>query len=372
MKTDGVKTNEPIDAAPFGETLPPDDRWLAKAAPEEAIDPERRIVDPHHHFWEKPGNRYLGPEFLADLADGHTVVATVHGECAHNHFTSGPLEFRPVGETRFVTELAEQFERDGTTSTRICQGIVGAANLGLGTAVGEVLDAHIEAGKGRFRGVRHSATWHADPAAGSSQAAGPHLYDQPSFRAGARALAERNLVLDGWVYFTQLDDVIRLARDLPELEINLNHLGGPLGIGPYQHQHSRVFAEWSAAMRELAGQPNVSVKLGGLVMRLGVFHYLGGTRPLASPELAEVWGPWIRETVEAFGADRCMFESNFPADKMAVGYRTLWNAFKLIVADASETEKDALFRTTAQRVYRLEDPAFTATSTQSTEEGIHD
>lgn len=345
-------TPEP-SSAPFGRTLAPDPHWLAKAAPEEVIDPDRAIVDPHHHFWEIPGGRYLKREFLADLTDGHRIVATVHGECAHNYDDSGPAALRPVGETAFVTALAEEFDRDPAVTTRVCEGIVGAADLGLGAAVREVLDAHVEAGKGRFRGVRHSATWHADPAAGSSTVPGPHAYDQPGFRAGVRELAERELVLDAWVYYTQLDDVLRLARKLPDLQICLNHLGGPLGIGPNQHRHAEVFAEWARSMRKLARHPNVSVKAGALVMRLGVFRYLGDTEPLGSAELARLWGPWILETIDAFGADRCMFESNFPADKMALSYRTLWNTFKRIAEGASEDEKDLLFSGAARRVYRL-------------------
>lgn len=345
-------TSEP-SAAPFGKTLAPDLEWLAKAAPEEILDPGRAIVDPHHHFWVIPGGRYLKPEFLADLDDGHRIVATVHGECAHNYFEDGPAALRPVGETAFVTAVAEDFDRDPAVTTRVCEGIVGAADLALGEAVGEVLDAHIEAGKGRFRGVRHSATWHADPAAASSTVPAPHAYDQPAFRAGVRELAQRELVLDAWVYYTQLDDVIRLARKLPELEICLNHLGGPLGIGPNQHRHAEVFAEWARSMRKLARYPNVSVKAGALVMRLGVFPYLGDTEPLGSVDLARLWGPWILETIDAFGADRCMFESNFPADKMALSYRTLWNTFKRIAEDGSEDEKDLLFSGTARRVYRL-------------------
>lgn len=345
-------TSEP-SAAPFGKTLAPDLEWLAKAAPEEILDPGRAIVDPHHHFWVIPGGRYLKPEFLADLDDGHRIVATVHGECAHNYFEDGPAALRPVGETAFVTAVAEDFDRDPAVTTRVCEGIVGAADLALGEAVGEVLDAHIEAGKGRFRGVRHSATWHADPAAASSTVPAPHAYDQPAFRAGVRELAQRELVLDAWVYYTQLDDVIRLARKLPELEICLNHLGGPLGIGPNQHRHAEVFAEWARSMRKLARYPNVSVKAGALVMRLGVFPYMGDTEPLGSAELARLWGPWILETIDAFGADRCMFESNFPADKMALSYRTLWNTFKRIAEGASEDEKDLLFSGTARRVYRL-------------------
>ena len=163
----------------------------------------------------------------------------------------------------------------------------------------------------------------------------------------------RELVLDAWVYYTQLDDVLRLARKLPDLQICLNHLGGPLGIGPNQHRHAEAFAEWARSMRKLARHPNVSVKAGALVMRLGVFRYLGDTEPLGSAELARLWGPWILETIDAFGADRCMFESNFPADKMALSYRTLWNTFKRIAEGASEDEKDLLFSGAARRVYRL-------------------
>lgn len=343
--------------APFGVTLPPDETWLASADPEEVIDPDLPIVDPHHHFWDLPGNRYLLDEFLTDLRSGHRIIATVHGECGRNFRTTGPEEFRPIGETEFVTGLVESglAESGGTVGagTRICEGIVGQARLDLGVAAGDVLDGHIEAANGRFRGIRHSATWHPDPAAGTSTVGGPHLYRTEAFLAGARELARRNLTLDAWVYHTQLDDVIELAQQVPELVICLNHLGGILGIGPNQDRHAAVFREWSRRMARLARCENVTVKLGGLVMRLGVFRYLGADAPPGSTQLSAFWGPWINHVIELFGADRCMFESNFPADKMGVSYRVLWNGFKRMTATASAAERRALFADTARRVYRL-------------------
>jgi L-fuconolactonase len=114
-----------------------------------------------------------------------------------------------------------------------------------------------------------------------------------------------------------------------------------------------VFATWKADMLELARCPNVVVKLGGLGMDIGLFDHMRLPAPPSSRHIADAWKPWIETCIEAFGADRCMFESNFPVDKLSTGYAVLWNAFKLMAAGASTAEKSALFSGTARRIYRL-------------------
>jgi predicted TIM-barrel fold metal-dependent hydrolase len=75
--------------------------------------------------------------------------------------------------------------------------------------------------------------------------------------------------------------------------------------------------------------------------------------PPSSAELAAAWRPYIEACIEAFGPDRCMFESNFPVDKQSCSYATLWNAFKRIAAPYPAREKAAMFFGTANRIYRL-------------------
>ncbi|MDP2703194.1 MAG: amidohydrolase family protein, partial [Candidatus Rokubacteria bacterium] len=133
----------------------------------------------------------------------------------------------------------------------------------------------------------------------------------------------------------------------------MGHVGGPLGYGPYEGRRDEVFASWKASMTELARCPNVTLKLGGMVMRLAAFDYKTMEAPPSSAELAAFWGPYMGTCIELFGPDRCMFESNFPVEKMGTGYAAVWNAFKRIAAGASADEKLALFSGTARRAYRL-------------------
>ncbi len=266
----------------------------------------------------------------------------------------GPVEMRPVGETEFVAGIAAMSDSGRYGPARVAAGIVGFADLTLGDRVEPVLEAQIQAGGGRFRGVRHAAAWDASDVIGNSAVAGgPHLMKRPDFRAGLARLAALGLSLDAWVFHPQLADAIDLARAFPAATIVAGHVGGPLGYGPYAGRRDEVFAAWKAGITGLAACPNVVMKLGGMMMRLAAYDY--GTRPAppSSAELADYWRPYLETCIERFGPARCMFESNFPVDKMGIGWATLWNAFKRIAAGASAAEKLALFSGTARRAYRL-------------------
>ncbi|HKX06035.1 MAG TPA: amidohydrolase family protein, partial [Methylomirabilota bacterium] len=213
----------------------------------------------------------------------------------------------------------------------------------------------VRAGGGRFRGVRHAAAWDASDIIGNSEAAGgPHLYRRPEFRAGLGRLTRLGLSLDAWVFHPQLGEVAELARAHPDANIVLGHVGGVLGYGPYTGKRKEVFAAWKAQMTDVARCPNVSLKLGGMMMRLAAYDYRTEPKPPTSTELAALWRPYFETAIELFGPSRCLFESNFPVDKMGIGWAALWNAFKRIVAGASRAEKEAMFAGTARRVYRLE------------------
>jgi L-fuconolactonase len=345
----------PTQPTPYGRIFPPNPAWLAKQPEEPILDPDLPIIDTHHHLWNRAGDRYLLREFLADLATGHNVVATVFLQCHAMHRASGPPEMRPVGETEFVAGVAAMSASGAYGSARVAAGIVGFADLTLGDRVEPVLEAHIRAGGGRFRGIRHSAGWDASEIIGNSGAEmRPHLYLRPDFRAGLARLTSLGLSFDAWLFHPQLADIVDLARAFPATNIVLGHVGGPLGYGPYAGKGDEVYASWKAAMTELARCPNVVVKLGGMMMRLAAFDYLAAARPPSSAELAAFWRPYMEVCIELFGTRRCMFESNFPVEKMGTGYATLWNAFKRIASGASRDEKQALFSRTAQRVYRLD------------------
>jgi len=338
----------------FGRISAPDEEWLARRPPEPILDPDLPIIDTHHHLWDRPDHRYLLHDFLADVRAGHNVVATVFVECHAMYRAGGPAPMRPVGETEFVAGMAAMSDSGLYGPTRVAAGIVGFADLTLGDRVEPVLEAQIRAGGGRFRGVRHSAAWDASDVIGNSRTAtGPHLLGQPDFRAGLARLTALGLPLDAWVFHPQLADVIDLARACPDANIIMGHVGGPLGYGPYAGKGQEVFASWKAAMTELATCPNVVMKLGGMMMRLAACDYRTLPAPPSSAELAACWRPYIEACIERFGPGRCMFESNFPVEKMGIGWAALWNAFKLIAAGAAAEEKRALFSGTAQRAYRL-------------------
>jgi predicted TIM-barrel fold metal-dependent hydrolase len=339
----------------FGRIHAPDEAWLAKQPAEPILEPDLPIVDTHHHLWERPDHRYLLHEFLADVGTGHNLAASVFVECHSMYRATGPEDMRPVGEAEFVAGMAAMSASGLYGAARVAAGIVGFADLTLGERVEPVLEALIRAGGGRFRGVRHSAAWDPSPVIGNSQTAkGLHLMARPEFRAGLARLAARGLSLDAWVFHPQLADVVDLANAAPDATIVMGHCGGPLGYGPYAGHEKEVFAFWKASVTELARCPNVTMKLGGMMMRLAAYDYLTRPAPPTSSELADLWRPYILTCIELFGADRCMFESNFPVDKMGIGWAALWNAFKRIAVGASASEKQALFSGTARRVYRLD------------------
>jgi L-fuconolactonase len=338
----------------YGRIFAPRQDWLARAPAEAILDPELPIVDTHHHLWNAPG-RYLIEELLADTASGHAVAATVFIECRSNYRTEGPTELRSVGEVAFVADLASRCDADHPGTTRVAAAIVGYADLTLADRVEPVLAALIEAGEGRLRGVRNSAGWHADPVIGNNHHdAGPGHYLRADFRAGLNRLTAVGLSLDALVYHHQHADLIDLARACPHARIILNHTGIPLGYGPFAGRQKEVYAQWLATLREIAACQNVIMKLGGMMMRLAAYDYNALPAPPSSEQLASYWRPYIEPCIELFGAERCTFESNFPVDKMGIGYAALWNAFKRITAAASVDERAALFSRTARRAYRLE------------------
>ena len=334
--------------------LPLNPRWLALVT-EEVLAPQQPIIDPHHHLWERDGGYFLD-ELLADITSGHDVRATVFLQCGYGYRSDGPEALRPVGETAFVASVARQAAARGLRQ-QVCAGIVGCADLTLGAAVAPVLQAHIDAGEGHFRGVRHISARHEAFHASLLGRPPAGLLQQPAFRQGLKQLHAAGLSFDAWLYHTQLDELTDLARALPELSIVLNHVGGPLAVGPYHAQGARAHREWRKGIQALASCPNVRLKLGGLAMAICGFDFHLRPVPPSSQELATAWAPYLQDAIELLGAERCMFESNFPVDKAMCSYATLWNAYKQVTAGASAAEKAGLFHNTANQFYRLGLPA---------------
>ncbi len=332
--------------------------WLAKSPPEPALEPELPIIDPHHHFWAAPPRgTYLLPELLADIGGGHRIVATVFVECRAMYRADGPAELRPVGEIEFVNGLAAMSASGGFGPCRIAEGIVGHADLTIGARVRDVLEAEIAAGGGRLRGIRFSVAWDGSEVGKYvSRFVKPQQLLAADFRAGFGQLAKLGLTFDTWLYFPQIPELTDLARAFPETSIILDHVGGMLNVGPYAGRQPEILKSWGADIAELAKCPNVCVKVGGLGMINLGFDFHERAAPASSQRLAAAWRPYVERCIEAFGPERCMFESNFPPDKQSCGYTELWNAFKHITAGASASEKAALYSGTAARVYRLRAP----------------
>ncbi|MCC5860219.1 MAG: amidohydrolase family protein [Ectothiorhodospiraceae bacterium] len=333
-------------------TSPEHQRWLDRTK-EEPLDPGLPICDPHHHLWDREGSRYLLDELLADLDCGHNIVSTVYVECGSMYRASGPEALRPVGETEFVNGIAAMSASGGYGPTRVCAGIVGFADLMLQEAVDEVLEAHLAASP-RFRGIRHAAGWDPSPDVRNSHSNPPEgLYARDDFRRGFARLARHGLSFEAWQYHHQIPQVTELARAFPDVTIILNHFSGPLGIGPWADRREEIFHQWKTDIAELARCENVVAKLGGLVMPVNGFGFHKTDAPPDSATLAKATRDWYLHTIDCFGPDRCMFESNFPVDRVSVSYGVLYNSFQRIADGFSSAERAALFRETAERIYRI-------------------
>ncbi len=318
---------------------------------EEPVDPDQVICDPHHHLWEFPDDTYLLEQLRADTGAGHNVVSTVFIECTAGYRSDGPEALRPVGETEFV--LAQALESERTSGSEI-RGIVGLADLSLGSSVAEVLAAHIEAGGERFKGIRHATALDPSPEVRRSHTRPtPGLMAEPAFREGFAELAHHDLRFDAWLYHPQITELVDLAHAHSDVLIVLDHLGGPLGVGPYAGQREEVRADWRRSIMLLAECPNVSIKLGGIGMTVFGLDWHHQATPPTSDALVEAWGPDIEFCIEQFGVRRSMFESNFPVDRRSTSYTVLWNTFQKITAGYSIDERSALFHDTAASFYDL-------------------
>ena len=362
------------------------DVWLTQVH-EEPLEPLLPIVDPHHHLWyarDSPEWRagtaaqlsfggarsgfgqYLVPQLLADM-HGNNITHTVFLECHSFYDADASPELQSLRETTTVQQLADQHEARGRPGalnhrgeggTAVCAGIVSNVDLALGAAVGTVLDAHAAA-SANFKGIRHSCSYADDANIFQASPGKPDVLDDPKFREGFACLAPRGLTFETWLFHLQLPALVRLARDFPDQTIICDHVAMPLGISSFASERGwdgSVATEWRAGIEALSKFPNVYVKLGGLTQPHAGFEFNLRAKPPGSEELADAVGPYYSFVIDHFGAERCMYESNFPPDRASCSYTVLWNAFKRIskARGCSDTEMTALFGGTAKRVYRLE------------------
>jgi len=342
----------------------PDLAWLSQRV-EDVLEPELAIVDAHHHLWEEGGSPYLLAEMRADVDDGHRIDATIFVQAHYGYRMDGPAHLASVGETEKVAAIALS-ARKGGCATRIADAIVAYADLMSGPLLAESLDSHEIAAEGTLRGIRHSVSRDENFPDGIVLRPAPAgLLADPDYRAGLTELGRRGLVYDAMLYHSQISELVAAAKAVPGTNIVLDHLGCILGVGPYEGQEKASFTRWRDDMRRLADCPNVAVKIGGFGMIICGARWHERALPPSSVELAEAWHPYVETCTELFGADRCMFESNFPVDKAMYSYRTLWNAFKRITQGWPDADRAMMFSGTARRIYGLEDMSHSSMRTET-------
>ena len=337
--------------------LPVRQEWLNQHI-EDPILPNFPIIDPHHHLWDVGFGRYYIEELLEDInSSGHNIEATVYIMSSSNtkiYAKDGLEEFKPLTEIEFATSEGKRADLIPDNKVKVNASIVGSVDLTFGSKLEPVLEKAINISEGRLKGIRMLLASHSDPRISSGAVKSDlGLMLHPNFIDGAKCIQNADLSLDFWIYHTQLNEMEKIARALPDLTIILNHVGGPIHLGEYEGKQAVTHREWRSAMIRLSRIPNINVKLGGLGMAVNGAKFHNDKIPPNSVQLSDVWKPWIYETIDMFGFDRCMFESNFPVDKGSCSYGTLWNAFKILATDMSDDEKNKLFSKNAARIYKI-------------------
>jgi predicted TIM-barrel fold metal-dependent hydrolase len=337
--------------------LPVKQEWLNQHI-EDPISPNIPIIDPHHHLWDVGFGRYYIEELLEDInSSGHNIVSTVYIMSSSNtkiYSKDGLEEFKPLTEIEFATSEGKRADLIPNNRVKVNASIVGSVDLTYGNKLQPVLEKAVNISEGRLKGIRMLLASHTDPRISSGAVKSDlGLMLHPNFIDGAKCVQDANLSLDFWIYHTQLNEMEKIARALPDLTIILNHIGGPIHIGEYEGKQAATHREWRSAMMRLSRIPNINVKLGGLGMAVNGAKFHNSKFPPNSVQLSDVWKPWIYETIDMFGFDRCMFESNFPVDKGSCSYGALWNAFKILAKDMSDDEINKLFSKNAAKIYKI-------------------
>ncbi|GAB5415087.1 MAG: amidohydrolase family protein [Congregibacter sp.] len=332
--------------------------WLAQID-ETIVDPEQRIIDPHHHLWRNmQGDVYTIDEYGVDTTAGHKVIGSVFMECGASYRSEGPEAERPLGESEFVIEQAQQARAKGLPPIL---GMVGHVDLRL-EDLDRLLDLHIDLAGDFFKGIRQAgASAREDDTSvllipGGADA---DLYAQTDFRRGVQRLGERGLSYDTWHYHFQNAAFIELAQACPDTQLILDHFGTPLGVGQYAEQRDTIFTQWQRDIEALSYCPNVKLKLGGLAMPDNGFAWHLRDKPPGRDEFLAAQGAYYQHALDCFGASRCMFESNFPVDRLSLSYTVLYNALKTLAAPLNQEDRDQLFFGTAVETYRLDLGDFT-------------
>lgn len=324
---------------------------------ESILDPDLPILDSHIHLFDLPGNRYMVEDYLEDAQGGHNVLAAIYCETQAFARKDGPEHMRPLGEVEFANGVAAMTATGRYGKCVVGAGIIGHGNLTFGTRLGELLDRCMETAPERYRGIRHVTLDYPDerpyqfimtyrPPAG--------ILDNPEVPNALAELQKRGLVYDAAVYDYGLPRLTEVIDRFPDLTVVLNHVGNFVGVDMDPDERGDKFAELTTNLREIAKRPNVFCKVGGLGMPTLGFGFEKRDEVVGYETLAEAFRPHIELAIDAFGPDRCLFESNFPPDGRSSGFIPTVNAYKHVLKDLSEDEKRDVFGRNAARVYKLD------------------
>lgn len=330
--------------------------WHAGARRELALEPDLPIVDAHHHLYgaRTDAQHYMADDLARDLASGHRVIGTVYIEAFQSGWRDdGEPVLRSVGEVEKILQESRGATRQVPHACDVAAGIVSNVDMMLGGDAARVVAAHVEAGGGRVRGVRHHATHDQGTIGGFIHNAPAGLLADAQFRRGFACLERFGLSFDAVVFHTQLGELADLADAFPHTRMILDHVGMCIGVAEYAMDPAKHRATWRRGLQQLAARSNVYVKIGGMGMPLFGFGFERARRPATSSELALAWRPLVDTCIDTFGPQRCMFEGNFPIDKQSCSYVALWNAFKRCTLGMAPDERSDLFHRTAIRAYGL-------------------
>tara|TARA_Y100000590_G_scaffold70458_3_gene76976 strand:+ start:1823 stop:2830 length:1008 start_codon:yes stop_codon:yes gene_type:complete len=327
------------------------EEWLSQVQ-EEIVEPDIPIIDPHHHLWNDRGSTYLVEQLQNDTSSGHQVLKTVYMECGWAYREGGPKHLKVVGETEAVFEQAQKSKETGGA---VISAIVSRADLRLGDEIVEVLEAHEEASRGLFRGIRHAGARAEYPEVLTIPGGAPKgLFQDEDFLKGMRALGRNDYTYDTWHYHYQNGEFAEMVKKVPDTKIVLDHFGTPLGVGPYADKREEIFQQWKLDINEISKSENVFMKIGGMAMPDNGFGWNNRDKPATSDEFVEAQRRYYLHAIDCFGPERCMMESNFPVDRMSLSYHVLYNGLKKIVADFSYDEKVQMFYKTAENIYKVD------------------
>jgi predicted TIM-barrel fold metal-dependent hydrolase len=320
-----------------------------------------RLIDAHHHFWSDGGADQHAPDYLPadyrkDISPLQSILrATVFAECNTHFDRSLPHDLQPVGETRFIAEIAATYANE---PIKFAAATIGYADpLAAETPFERILDVQIAAADGRLSAIRASTAWDEDPSLNYPilRTRAKMLAD-PRFNRALHLLAERDLAFEAWMYHPQLDELTALAKAVSGCTIVLDHSGTPLSNGRHAGAEAATWKLWTEAMARLSEQPNVQVKIGGLAMPGTTVDAVRRAREIerwtAAP-LAETIAPYLEHMISHFGAERCIFESNFPVDRMTCDFDVLVEAYATALASLDAAARDSIFAANAARVYRV-------------------